>query len=122
MRETGISVRERDAADVHILRYEDLVADPAAAIAGVCAFLGLAYSDQLLEYHREPRLWHGRTSIERPAEVVGTGHNDLRNWQVNQPIFDGRGRWQAELPPRIVARFAEGEPRRIMDAFGYSEG
>jgi hypothetical protein len=37
-----------DADRCHRLRYEDLVRDPAAAMTGVCAFLGLPFDERVL--------------------------------------------------------------------------
>jgi sulfotransferase family protein len=34
------------------LRYEDLVGDPDPHLRGVCAFLGLAFEPEMIEYHR----------------------------------------------------------------------
>ncbi|HEX4298611.1 MAG TPA: sulfotransferase [Devosia sp.] len=119
--DTGIAMDQRGKPDSHIVRYEDLVADPGEAIQALCGFLGVPYAATMLDYHAQPRLWYGQKQIER-GSGVGTGgqHEKLRNWQVNQPIFDGRGRWKAELPPDYVARFEQGRAREIMDAFGYA--
>jgi hypothetical protein len=118
--DTGVALAERGKADVFILRYEDLVGDPPAAVRGLCDFLGVPYLDRLLEYHTEARLWFGQHSVERGTGVGHQEHMRLRNWQVNQPIFDGRGRWTKELPQEFVRRFETGRPREIMDAFGYA--
>jgi hypothetical protein len=78
----------------------------------------VSYQDSLLEYHRQPRRWF-RTAEAEPTSGVGESHNARRNWQINQPIFDGRGRWRGELPAEYVARFNSGRLAELMDAFGY---
>lgn len=113
-----IVLNERHRADSHLIRYEDIIADPPQQIRRLCGFLGVCYSDDLLEYHKQPRLWYGRKEIRRISGGGGE-HEDLRNWQVNQPIFDGRGRWMRDLPAAVVKRFRSGEPLRLMKAFGY---
>lgn len=117
--DTGICLAQRGRPDSHIQRYEDLVADPARAIRGICEFLGVPYADQMLDYHREQHLWFGRKSVVHGTGIGSGEHEDLRNWQVNQPIFDGRGRWKTELPDEYVERFRHGRARELMDAFGY---
>ncbi|MEQ1901714.1 MAG: sulfotransferase [Devosia sp.] len=118
--DTGLAAKERNSADVFIQRYEDLVADPEGAIRRICTFLGVEYAPEMLNYHEQPRLWYGKKRIEKTSGV-GKEHAQYRNWQVNQPLYDGRGRWQAELPAEIVAAFDTGKPRELMKVFGYAE-
>ena len=106
--------------DVHLLRYEDLVADPPAALRSVCRFLGVGYQPQMLEYHKREHLWFGRRELRDNPTGVGPEHEDLRNWQVNQPIFDGRGRWKNALPNEFAAQFEAGTPAELMRLFGYA--
>jgi hypothetical protein len=117
--ETGIAARERHSPDVFVQRYEDLVANPAGALQRICGFLGVQYAPEMLNYHEQPRIWYDLKQVEKTSGV-GEAHRNLRNWQVNQPLYDGRGRWQAELPPEIVAEFSKGRARELMEIFGYS--
>jgi hypothetical protein len=118
--ETALTLPEMGMPDVLVLRYEDLVADAATAIREVCAFLELPFIDSLLDYHKQPHLWFGQRSVERGTGVGLDEHHRLRNWQVNQPIFDGRGRWRTDLPPEFVRRFESGRAREVMEGLGYS--
>jgi hypothetical protein len=111
-------LKERRHKDVHVLRYEDIITDSEGTIRKVCDFLGLPYDEAMLRYHEKPANWFGRKEI-RAVGRPGKEHGDLRNWQVNQPIYDGRGRWKTDLPEEFRAKFATGEPREIMSAFGY---
>jgi len=42
--------RRVGSARYHEVRYEDLVGDPEAVVAGICAFAGLAYESDMLAY------------------------------------------------------------------------
>ena len=74
-------------------RYEDLVTEPEKTLRSICLFLGLAFEASMLDYYKKPRLYYANV-IRRPASVTGQDHGTYRNWQINQPIFDGRGRWK----------------------------
>jgi len=106
--------------DVLVYRYEDFVTDAEATVRRVCEFLGLAYTSALLAYHRETQTWFDVPTMERGDGRSPEEHRKLRNWQVNQPLFDGRGRWRSELAPEHVAAFDHGPARQLMLAFGYT--
>ena len=108
-----------DAADVLIVRYEDLVAAPEAELRRICAFAGLPYRPEMLDYHRTPRLWFGVDSPEPGNGRDGPEHRRLRNWQINQPIFDDTGKWRRLLPPEEVAAFDAPELASLLGRFGY---
>ena len=46
-------------------------------------------------------------------------HRELRNKQINSPLFDGRGAWRDLLPPEAAAEFERGELGDFMGLFGY---
>jgi hypothetical protein len=112
-------LEERAKPDVLLIRYEDVIAAPQRQIRRLCAFLGLNYSKQLLMHDPRPKFWYGKSELRR-TNGVGPAHEDLRNWQVNQPIFDGRGRWKRELPATVADEFERGRPLELMRAFGYA--
>lgn len=114
-------LQEQDQPDVILVRYEDLVVAPSMEMSRICAFLDVPYFDDLLRYHQQPHFWHGERDIRRTSGV-GDEHASYRNWQVNQPIFDGRGRWMRELPAGIVAELSDGRGAPLMRAFGYLHG
>ena len=50
-----------------LLRFEDLVQNPAVELARLCSFLGVTYSSEMLEYYRQERVetqfdWHQNLS------------------------------------------------------------
>jgi hypothetical protein len=105
---------ERGKPDVLVYRYEDLVDDPAGIVEKICVFLQLSFDPGLLEFHRKPQQWFNpQAAASQPEHVM------LRNRQVNQPIYDGRGRWQKELGQSELADLVDGRGKHLMQAFGY---
>jgi len=75
------AARRRLPADAfHELRYEDLVADPRAALARLCAFLGEDFEEGMLDHRdvaaglpqRQRALWHQETQGVVCSRRVGT--------------------------------------------------
>lgn len=118
--DNGLVLAEVGKPDVFLLRYEDLITRTESSVRATCDFLGVEYVDDLLKYHQHQTLWHGRPVLRR-ASGVREEHHDYRNWQVNQPIFDGRGRWRRELPRHIAQQLRQGRPAELMAAFGYPQ-
>lgn len=46
----GVLAELASRDDAHPVRYEDLTADPARVVAGICEFLGVSYEPTMLEY------------------------------------------------------------------------
>lgn len=119
LKHNSVVLAERGAADVHILRYEDLVDSPGAALEATCAFARVPFDEGMLAYHETPRLWFGVTEVAPGTGANGLEHRMLRNWQINQPIFDDRGKWRRMLCPDDLAPFATPRAREMLSAFGY---
>lgn len=115
----AITAREVNAPDVLCLRYEDFVDDPIGYVRRICAFVGIPYLREMLDFHRHPVRYNGRDGKQK-GTGVGGDHQRLRSWQINQPIFDGRGRWKHELSTEVAAAFNVGELGSLMRQFGYS--
>ena len=102
-----------------VLRYEDLVTDSNAVLARLCAFLGVEYSDAMLDYPRHvdskvpaAKRWLWPTLDQPPrSDGVGRWRGDLS--AAEQGAFEsiaggllerldyetvriGRGRWRAQ--------------------------
>jgi hypothetical protein len=105
--------------DVTILRYEDLIAGPEAALRAVCAFAGLPFAPEMLRYHETVRLWFGAPELAPGSGADGLQHVLLRNWQINQPLFDGRGAWRGLLGAEDLAFFEQDDAREMLEHFGY---
>ena len=94
--------------NVHVVRYEKLVAGFENTLRGVIDFIGETFEDSICRYHETPRYYFA-PRIERPASEYGEDHDFYRNWQMNQPLFDGRGKW---------LRLTEEEKQLIKDRAG----
>lgn len=104
---------------VKVVKYEDLVQDPEATLRNVCQFLGEDYMSEMLEYHKVERHWYS-DQIIKPDEIkTHSDHLNNRNWQINQPIFDGRGRWAKEMSEVEKDRFKHSLAQRYLEQFGY---
>lgn len=101
---------------VHVVRYEALVAAPDDVLRAVLAFVGEPY-EHLLAYHRQPVAWYA-DAVDAPPPSAD--HDAYRNWQINQPLFDGSGRWRRELSAeeqRRLKRLAGPD----LAAYGYDD-
>ncbi|MEJ7797211.1 MAG: sulfotransferase [Solirubrobacteraceae bacterium] len=115
--DNGIVLAQRDRDDVFTYRHEDLVEDTDGVLRSACAFAGIPFDAAMLDYHQTARLWFGQRRLKEadPSEK----HKAHRNWQINQPVFDNRGRWVDELTPEQVQPLLEGPGLHLMRAFGY---
>lgn len=87
---------------VHVLRYESLITDFEKTMKETLAFLGEEYEPEIRDYHKSPKRFYS-AKIEKPVSEAGPDHNKFRNWQINQPIFDSRGKWK-QLSDKDKAR------------------
>lgn len=117
--DTGIVARERASGDLLAYRHEDMVDDPRAVLDQICTFAGIPFREEMLTFHAQERLWFGQEEVRRGTGVGQTEHDALRNWQVNQPIFDNRGRWRSELTDAEIGPLLTGEGGALMREFGY---
>ncbi|MCP4999614.1 MAG: sulfotransferase [Hyphomicrobiales bacterium] len=115
------ALAEQEKPDVLVYRHEDLVRDPKKTIGRICSFLGIEYSDALLDYSNQNRNWFHEKDLWSGNEppMDGKEHHALRNWQVNRPIFGSSGRWKEELRAEELRTLTNGHGRFLMEAFGY---
>jgi hypothetical protein len=78
---------------VHLLKYEELVGNYESTIRKILNFLDEGYEGGMKDYHKIPRKWYSNT-IAKPSTPIDANHRQYRNWQINQPLFDGSGRWK----------------------------
>lgn len=103
---TGVDrwVRDNEAGEkwwpdprIKVLKYEDLIADFEGTIRATAQFLGEDYNQRMKDYHQN---FKKEIHIDKPPDSPeGENHLKYRMWQVEQPMFDGRGRWVQELAP-----------------------
>ena len=108
-----------DHPQVKVVKYEDLIENPPQSLRSICAFLGEDYDAAMLEYHKDSHLWYS-DEIRNPKHIVShADHKNFRNWQINQPLFDGRGRWKNGLSREDLAKFRDSEAPAIMRKADY---
>ncbi|NDY93465.1 sulfotransferase family protein [Ideonella livida] len=97
------ALRERQPDTYHLVRYEDMVQDPAGTFSAVCAFLGHTLEEgMLLPEHRHPRYRKAR-----------------HHQKLYEPISADRlDAWRTELPEGLAAHY-ERQAREGLEAFGY---
>lgn len=108
LRDNRALVTARDRGELSILfRYEDLIERPAETMGSVLRHAGLEVERAVVtnESSRK-RQWYGK-GVPESVGRSGLSHNLYRNWQVNQPLFDGRGRYKATLTAREVDEVVE---------------
>jgi hypothetical protein len=91
---------------VHVFRYEHLVRDFEGTTRGVLEFLGEDYEEGMKGYYRVPKRWYAEELTQPESRLGDNNHLRYRNWQINQPFFDGTGRWKllsAEELGRVFA-------------------
>ena len=104
---------------VFVVKYEDLVQKTEVTLNNVFNFLGEQYTDKVLKYHEKKQNWFGTSKLIRPEQITCIEeHKNLRNWQVNQPIFDGSGRWKKDMNYEEKQIFKE-VAQKYLECFGY---
>jgi len=78
--------------NVYLVRYEELVTDLEKTLHGILNFLGEELEEDMLRHHEKP-VYFFSSHLEKPPSLTGEHHPQYRNWQINQPLFDGRGKW-----------------------------
>lgn len=101
---------------VMMVRYEDLVKQPESEIRKICDHLNLVFHENMLHPERTAKAWYS-SNVEKPNSVSGS-HEQYRNWQINQPIFDGSGRWRDEMNP-TEQKYFRAHASDMMARLGY---
>ncbi len=79
----------------HEIHYEDLVADPERTLGVACAFLGLRYEPEMLDYH------------QRADELLGGLRHTDHLQGIRRPPTVGVRDWHVDLSPHEIAVFDE---------------
>jgi tetratricopeptide (TPR) repeat protein len=102
-----------------LIRYEDLVRTPRETLTRVCEAVGESRAPEMLEHDGAWIAWNGVTRAEGVGELgAKASHSRLRAWQVNQPLFDGSGRWRRDLS-RDECRRIKALAQCQLELFGY---
>lgn len=86
-----LAFRDAHPADCHLLRYEELVADPAATLAGLAAFMGIA-----------PDIETAIAAAFGAAPRIGLGDFRIHELSAVEPARANS--WRKRLPPAAAAR------------------
>lgn len=111
------TLRYRHEPRIRVVVYEELVTDPQKVLGGVCEFLGEPFDPRMLQFHRRRRFWYAGT-VHRPPDASAPNHPAYRNWQINQPLFNGAGRWRRDLT-RDEWQALVSEGGELLQALGY---
>lgn len=76
---------------VHVIQYEKVISDFETSISELMSFLGEEYFPAMEKFHETPKKWYAK-EITKPESELKSNHRTYRNWQINQPLFDGRGK------------------------------
>jgi hypothetical protein len=125
--DNGRVQRWRTHPQVSLLRYEDLVQNPQTTLQALMPRLGLAFDPAQLQYHQQEVSWYsgegsGATSQDADAGVSNgnaSEHRQLRNQQINQPLFNASGRFGDQLSPAEIA-LVHRRCSRLARRLGYS--
>lgn len=103
--------------NVYVVKYEDLIGDFESTIKDILSFLGEEYEEKLRYYYKIKRKWYS-DKIVKPPTPKGENQGQYRNWQINQPLFDGKGRWK-KMPEQELSLINDvaGE---MLTEFGYT--
>jgi hypothetical protein len=105
--EIGLALQERLGEEqVHLLRYEDLLADPEASVRGLCGFLDEPFEPAMLRFHE--------------GREAKTSAGLSESWQnTARPVLAGNaGKYRQHLDP-LEVEMVEAVCGQLMRRLGY---
>ncbi|MEQ9033649.1 sulfotransferase [Gracilimonas sp.] len=101
------------------VKYEDIIVDFKKTISSILDFMGESYENAMEQYNKKHiRFYHYKTS--KPNKYDQSTHAQYRNWQINQNIFDGRGKWKVKMNDYEKALFKRLAGNMLIE-YGYAE-
>lgn len=100
------------------LRYEDLVKETDSALEQVFAFLDESYLHDVKDTSTVKSQWYSDVQ-EKPESAENTKHEQHRNWQINQPLFDGSDRWKTDMNNEERQLFKQHAAAQLLQYLGY---
>ena len=101
------------------VKYEDLVKHYDQTMVRICEFLEEKIEDGMLSFHEQPAFVFSK-KVSNPGSEAGQSHNEYRNWQINQKLFDGSGKWKNEMLDDEKVRFKDVAGEMLI-SLGYAE-
>jgi len=80
--------------DFHVVKYEDLIKNKVNVISNICTFLQIEYTDEIFDYEMNEIILPENFFL---GLIKDKKHDKLREYQLNQPIYDGSKRWLTDL-------------------------
>ena len=108
-----------DHPNVVVVKYEDLVGETEITLRKVFSFLEENYTKEVLDYYQQQKHWYHSEIIKPKTISTHEDHHKLRNWQINQPLFDGRGRWKLEMVDVEKEVFKQ-QAQKYLEQFSYA--
>jgi len=105
-----------DNPNVHVIKYESIITHFEDSISELLKFLGEEYYVEIKDYYKTKKTWYSKDT-SKPASAFGENHAQHRNWQINQPLFDGRGKWKKLSPKELDYIYSVAGP--LLTEFGY---
>jgi hypothetical protein len=100
--------------------YEDIVSDFEPTLRRICGFVGVPYEEHLVDFHEKPTFIFGQQIKKPDSEAAGEDHKNYRNWQINQKLFNARGKWASELSEQDKAIF-KAKAGAMLVEYGYAK-
>jgi hypothetical protein len=89
-----------DSERVHWVKYEELVADPAAVMAKVCRFLQIPFEEAMLNLQQGERMTRASRVEGMPAEPTVGDPNVLLHERIDAKLAT---RWRDQRPPQRLS-------------------
>jgi hypothetical protein len=105
--------------NVFIVRYESLITDFRETVTGILSFLGEEFSELCCQHHQH-RIDSEEHITSQPSNTSGELYYDLRWWQVQQPLYDGRNKWATTMSDEEKQIFKELSGDMLI-RYGYSK-
>ncbi len=104
---------------VYLLKYEDIIVDFEGTLRSLSKFLGEEYIPAMKQYYKKPRRYYS-DDLSLPNSAHAGNHAQYRNWQINQPIFDGRNKWKSKMSDEEKNLFKRMAGTMLME-YGYAD-
>lgn len=133
-----VALREHGSARTHVVRFESLVADPAAVMREVCAFLGVEFLPSVLVPTKAGEHWRGNSAVKEkftgvdsaPAErwksalsekEIGWVEWHCRDWMRElgyEPVLSRvrPGHWIRRFPEESLSDYVKGRRHSLRDS------
>lgn len=119
-------VRDNRAAEaywnrpqVFRLTYEELVTNFDNVMHKVCEFLDEPYDASMRNFHEQRLDLFRSPASAPPPSAAGVHHARHRNWQINQQLFDGSGKWREGMSAEEKTLFKQKAGQMLID-YGYA--